>query len=262
MERDKLPIASTTAPAIDWAMLRYSPTALILSACACFAQPSVDLSGTWGFTHMDDHFQGWIVLEQSGSILHGTWHTSKGKIEPDDQVTGRISGSRVTLWRFIGYNRQSYDLTISADGNRLDGFGEGYFLNHTNLNMLRSAEKPAQATTVRKERRDTPALPAKDVSGLWAFTHANDRFQGWVTLRQKGSEVSGTWHTSKGKVEPDDAVAGKVEGNTLTLWRFIGNEQQYFVLTLSADNTRLDGYGDGWFLNHTNLNMQKAEAAR
>ena len=83
----------------------------------------------------------------------------------------------------------------------------------------------------------------------------NDRFQGTVMLRQDGSEVTGTWHTSKGKSEPDDAVSARVDGNTVTLWRFIGNERQNFVLTLSADRSRLDGYGDGWFLNHTNLNM-------
>ncbi len=74
-------------------------------------------------------------------------------------------------------------------------------------------------------------------------------------LRQDGSEFSGTWHTSKGKTEPDDAVSGRIDGNTVTLWKFIGNTQQTFVLTLSNDRSRLDGFGDGFFLNHTNLNM-------
>jgi hypothetical protein len=79
------------------------------------------------------------VLRQSGSTFAGTWHTSRGKSEPDDQVTGRVDGNTVTLWRFIGNNKQSFVLTLSADGNRLDGFGDGFFLNHTNLNMVRSA---------------------------------------------------------------------------------------------------------------------------
>jgi hypothetical protein len=101
------------------------------------AQAVTDLSGTWGFTHADDHFRGWIVLQQSGSIISGTWHTSFGKSEPDDTISGRVDGNTVTIWRLIGNNRQNFVLTLSADGSRLDGFGDGFFLNHTNLNMQR-----------------------------------------------------------------------------------------------------------------------------
>ena len=104
-----------------------------------------DLTGTWSFTHLDDRFQGEITLRQSGSTLQGTWHTSSGKSEPDTPVTGRVDGATVTLQRSLGPNQQSYTLTLSADGNRLDGFGEGYFLHHTNLNMTRSGS--AQPTT-------------------------------------------------------------------------------------------------------------------
>jgi hypothetical protein len=241
-------------------MLRHCIAATLLSACAGLAQTATDLSGTWGFTHADDRFQGWIVIRQSGSTFSGTWHTSKGKVEPDDDVTGRIDGNAVTLWRFIGENRQSFDLTLSPDGKRLDGFGEGFFLNHTNLSMeRRGASGGAPATPVRKDQRKAAA--PRDVSGLWTFTHFNDRFQGTVTLRQEGSDVTGTWHTSKGKMEPDDGVSGRIEGNTFTLWRFIGNAQQHYVLTLSPDGTRLDGYGNGYFLNHTNLNMARVVEA-
>ena len=112
----------------------------------CPAHAPKDLSGTWSFTHVDDRFQGWITLCQLGSTLQGTWHTSRGKSEPDTLVTGSIDGTSVTLTRFLGPNQQSYALTLSADGNRLDGFGEGYFLHHTNLNMTRSGDaKPAAA---------------------------------------------------------------------------------------------------------------------
>jgi hypothetical protein len=105
-----------------------------------------DLSGTWSFTHFDDRFQGLISLRQSGATLQGTWHTISGKSEPDTPVTGSVDGAAVTLRRSLGPNQQSYDLTLSADGNRLDGFGEGYFLHHTNLNMTRSEPaKPATA---------------------------------------------------------------------------------------------------------------------
>jgi hypothetical protein len=114
-------------------------------ACARAQEPN-DLSGTWSFTHFDDRFQGWIALCQSGSTLQGTWHTSSGKSEPDTLVIGSVDGTAITLRRFLGANQQSYALTLSADGNRLDGFGEGYFLHHTNLNMTRSGDaKPATA---------------------------------------------------------------------------------------------------------------------
>lgn len=104
------------------------------------------LSGTWSFTHFDDRFQGWITLRQSGSTLEGTWHTSSGKSEPDTPVTGSVDGAAVTLQRSLGDNQQNYTLTLAADGTRLDGFGEGYFLHHTNLSMTRSeAAKPATA---------------------------------------------------------------------------------------------------------------------
>jgi len=115
-----------------------------------------DLSGTWSFTHFDDRFQGWIVLRQSESTLQGTWHTSSGKSEPDTSVTGSVDGTAVTLKRSLGENQQSYALILSADGNRLDGFGEGYFLHHTNLNMTRSGDtKPA--TTLPST---TPTAPS------------------------------------------------------------------------------------------------------
>ena len=104
-----------------------------------------DLSGTWTFTHFDDRFQGSITLQQSGSTLQGTWHTSSGKSEPDTPVTGSVDGAAVTLRRSLGRNQQTYTLTLSADGNGLDGFGEGYFLHHTNLDMTRTDAKPATA---------------------------------------------------------------------------------------------------------------------
>jgi len=99
---------------------------------------------------------------------------------------------------------------------------------------------------------------AADLTGSWFFTHADNRFEGTITLRHSGSELSGTWHTAKGKSEPDTAVAGTIDGHTVTLTRFIGSERQVYTLTLSSDGDRLDGFGEGWFLNHTNLNLRRA----
>jgi hypothetical protein len=96
---------------------------------------------------------------------------------------------------------------------------------------------------------------------VWAFTHFNGRFLGTVDLHQNGTTLSGSWHTSSGGSEADSAVAGRIDGNTITLTRFVGNNQTY-VLTLSGDGSRLDGFGEGWFLRHTNLNMQRAMPAQ
>jgi hypothetical protein len=94
------------------------------------------------------------------------------------------------------------------------------------------------------------------LSGVWTFTHLRDRFHGTIELKQAGSEITGTWHTATGKNEADTAISGQVEGNTVRLTRMVGDNQNY-VLTLSADGNRLDGFGNGWFVNHANLNMQR-----
>jgi len=116
-----------------------------------------DLSGTWSFTHFDDRFQGSITLQQSGSTLKGTWHTSTGKSEPDTPVTGSVDGTAVTLKRALGTNQQTYALTLSADGNSLDGFGEGFFLHHTNLNMTRSGDAKLATTAAGATSTAAPA---------------------------------------------------------------------------------------------------------
>lgn len=142
-------------------MLRCGIAAIILSACVCVAQAPTDVSGVWVFTHWNDRFQGTIVLRRSGSTISGTWHTSKGKSEPDTTVSGRIDGNTVTLTRFIGNNQQNYVLTLSPDGKRLDGFGNGWFLNHTNLNMQRkaAAEPSASISTHRSAATTRSAAP-------------------------------------------------------------------------------------------------------
>ena len=121
--------------------------------CAPSQDPK-SLSGTWNFTHHEGQFQGLIALCQAGSGLQGTWHTSSGKTEPDTLVTGHVDGSLVTLTRFIGKADQRYVLHLSDDGSQLDGFGEGYFLHHSNLNMRRTEDaRPtaaSQATSAKQ----------------------------------------------------------------------------------------------------------------
>ncbi|HTS25501.1 MAG TPA: hypothetical protein VMH81_06485 [Bryobacteraceae bacterium] len=105
-----------------------------------------------------------------------------------------------------------------------------------------------------------PETSARNVTGLWAFTHVNDRFRGTISLRQSGPVVTGIWHTSYGKTEPDDQVSGQIEGDTVYLTRFIAGSdlKQEYVLQVSPDGTRIDGFGEGFGLQHSNLNMRPA----
>jgi len=103
---------------------------------------------------------------------------------------------------------------------------------------------------------------ARNVTGAWTFTQVAGRFGGTVVLQQSGSAVTGTWHTAAGKVEPDSKVSGQVNGNTVYLTRTFGDLKQEYVLTVSADGDQLDGYGEGWGIQHANLNLRRTVAAR
>jgi len=129
----------------------------------------VDLSGVWLFTHVNGRFEGTIVLTQAGSGLTGRWHTGKGKSEPDTAVSGYIDGSRVILTRFIDNNQQNYALTLSPDGNRLDGFGDGWFINHANLNMQRSAGTAPPRTAAPAAARTGDHLSFPPPRGTWKW---------------------------------------------------------------------------------------------
>ena len=147
-----------------------------------------------------------------------------------------------------------------------------------------STEKYSGTVRVREEnggasvkvsyglRHDPPADPLKSaraletvpvVSGTWSFAHVGNRFQGTIVLRQAGPEVSGVWRTEKGKVEPDDQLTARIDGHIMYLTRSIANTnlEQKYVLTIYPDGNRIDGYGEGWGLNHSDLIMQRVPAA-
>jgi len=128
---------------------QYNPTAASSSISSSPAETVKDLSGVWVFTHFDARFQGTIELRQTGPVFTGTWHTATGKSEPDSSLAGRVDGNVVSFTRAVGSN-QNFVLTLSADGNRLDGFGDGFFLNHTNLNMQRASGVAPSATAARQ----------------------------------------------------------------------------------------------------------------
>jgi len=213
--------------------------ALMLSAFG--APPAPDLSGMWVFTHAGGRFLGRLLLQQAGASLTGTWHTDAGKIDTDQPVAAEVRGSTVYLTRFIGDQKQTYVLALSKDGSRLDGFGEGFFLSHTNLNLHRSLP------------------PRANLTGEWYFWCAGNRFQGTIQFRQEDSAVAGTWHTETGKSERDSELTGWLDGDTLYLIRNAGGFQQQYVLTLSSDGTQLRGFGDGFGIQHANLDMRRRD---
>jgi hypothetical protein len=128
---------------------------------------------------------------------------------------------------------------------------------------LRQPDTPETRVEIAFLVHNPPGLSAptaRNLSGTWEFTHVNGRFQGTIQLKQSGSALSGTWHTSAGKSEADSPVAGRVDGNTVVLTRSMGNLKQEYVLTISPDGGRVDGYGDGWGIQHANLNLYRAGA--
>jgi len=104
------------------------------------------------FAHANNRFQGRIVLKQVGTQLTGVWRTDVGKDEPDDRISGQVAGDTVYFTRFIagGDLKQKYALTMRKDGNQLFGYGDGFGLNHTDLNMWREAEKPKVSSKPKK----------------------------------------------------------------------------------------------------------------
>jgi hypothetical protein len=139
------------------------------------------LSGTWAFTHfVGERSVGTITLRQVGSGLAGVWHTQSGKPERDTSVSGQVEGNTVHLIRSMGDLKKEYSLTVSADGDHIEGYGEG-----------RSGER----VTLNMERTLTPqSSPAADV-GKAAWYEAMPRNRGdwkWAiqsVATRMGSEV-------------------------------------------------------------------------
>ena len=100
-----------------------------------------DLTGNWYFEIDHNQHRGYIRLQQSGTLITGVWHTTS-KQEEDTPVVGQIYGNRVVMRRskVWGSHDQDFDLEILSNGIQLYGYGEGFFLHHTDLNMRRVSE--------------------------------------------------------------------------------------------------------------------------
>jgi len=226
-------------------MLRFCVSAGIVAVTvlATGIPAHAEVTGRWIFRHEGNKFQGVITLQQTGPDVRGTWHTETGKSEPDNELLGRVERNILHLKRLVGAGSQTYFLAISPDGNRIDGIGFGWGIDgHLSLNMRKAGAAIA---------------PIADISGRWTFRHDGDHFEGTITLKQSGAEVAGMWHTAAGKDEPDTELSGRAEGDTLYLRRSLMDEEQRYVLTISADGNRMEGFGYGWSLDHTNLDLTR-----
>lgn len=139
---------------------------------------------------------------------------------------------------------------------------------YSQLNIfLRQPQTPDTKVDIAFLVRNPPRAEAapgapRNVSGLWTFTHVGGRFTGTISLQQSGASVTGGWHTATGKSEADSPVAGRVDGSTVYLTRILGNLKQEYVLRVSSDGERIEGYGDGWGISHGDLNMRRVGQLR
>jgi hypothetical protein len=139
-----------------------SIAAIFLFANVSFAQSVPDLSGTWAFTQGDNRSSGTIVLYQSGSELKGTWHTAGEKSASDTLVAARVLGTAVMLNRAVEGTQNSYILTQSSGGSRLEGVGQGR-LNHEKLILVKTGPAPK-----KPQSGETPRQSASGATGSQA----------------------------------------------------------------------------------------------
>ncbi|MDQ8154503.1 MAG: FecR domain-containing protein [Gemmatimonadota bacterium] len=173
--------------------------------------PHADLSGTWAVS-FDGGARTPLELRQSGPTVTGTLRA------PDNSrggVTGMVDGTTLLLSRDTGLETiQRYRLTV--DGDRFTGryANEGRYPGQGAFDGIRA-----------------PAI-APSVTGTWSVTFSG-RDQTTLSLRQAGSQVSGTMRT------PDNsrgAVTGTFDGTTLLLSRDTGLETvQHYRVTVAGD---------------------------
>ena len=176
------------------------------------------------------------------------------------EVTSSYTAPSAPAAIIAHYERQmraagiAYEMKPEGTGASIEMTSENTF----GVIHIRQQNGAATADVTFRRGSPPPRVTKRNLSGTWIFAHADGRFQGTIVLKQTGSQLTGTWHTGAGKSEPDTPIAGWVDGNAVTLRRYVGDNQDY-ALTLSKDGNQLDGFGNGWFLNHTSLDMWRRE---
>ena len=98
---------------------------------------AIDLTGNWYYEIDNNQHRGYIRFNQSGSMLSGIWHTTS-KQEEDTPVVGQITGDTLVMRRSKVWGSHDQDFTLSIlNKDQISGFGEGFFLHHTDLRMAR-----------------------------------------------------------------------------------------------------------------------------
>lgn len=97
-----------------------------------------------------------------------------------------------------------------------------------------------------------------NLEGTWVIKAPGYSYSGNMVLHQSGSGVNGIWHSVSNN-EVDTTVAGLIEGDTLTLVRSAGGQQQKFMITLSKDGNHAEGYGDGVGLKHAVMSFDRTD---
>jgi hypothetical protein len=138
--------------------------AILMLANLAMAQSVPDLSGTWAFTQGDNLASGTIVLYQSGNELSGTWHTAGEKAASDTLVAARILGTTVMLNRAVGGGQNTYILTLSSDGNRLEGVGQGS-RNHEKLILVKTGPAPKRPQSAGPQKQSMAAPTGSQTPG-------------------------------------------------------------------------------------------------
>jgi choice-of-anchor C domain-containing protein len=118
-----------------------------------------NVTGLWAFT-LKTGFgvkQGYVKLTQSGDELTGVYRTTVGeKGEQETEVEGRVLGDNVFFTRKTAFQGQTYTMVLSDDGNSMDGYGDGWFLNHSSTNMVRM-DKNGNRITAKISPKIKPA---------------------------------------------------------------------------------------------------------
>lgn len=80
-----------------------------------------NITGTWKFVCCSGKYWGEAELTQEGNKIQGQWYDMANK--SGGVIAGSINGSRVLFSRANG--AQDYNVTLSADGNTMEGFFVG-----------------------------------------------------------------------------------------------------------------------------------------
>lgn len=113
------PVTTATSPAPTATAVPTPPPAPAANAAA-----AVNLTGDWNWTCCDAHYHGTFTLQQDGSNVTGKLYDEGDTT--GGAIAGTIAGNTFKFTRTWGDDsHQDYTLTISGDGNKVEGELDG-----------------------------------------------------------------------------------------------------------------------------------------